>query len=185
MRQAIRKSLSLLCVFGWTGLASAADWPQWRGPDRSGVAAESPPLAEAWPSGGPRLLWRTESLMNGGKTTGPSSPVVAGGRVYLYGNWLAADAAGGAFDAVACLNAASGAVLWHSEFPVADRHAEVRAQGSTPCISNGRLYLVGRKRAYCLDTSNGKVLWQQPIETSSGWLACSFAIVDGVAIMIC
>jgi outer membrane protein assembly factor BamB len=105
--------------------------------------------------------------------------------VYLYGNWLAADAAGGAYDAVACLNAVSGAVVWQSQFPVADRHAEVRAQGSTPCINNGRLYLVGRKRAYCLDTSSGKVLWQQPIETSSGWLACSFAVVDGVAIMIC
>lgn len=179
------RNLFLLCLFGCSGLARAADWPQWRGPDRNGVVAESPPLADAWPSGGPRLLWRTESLMNGGKATGHSSPAVAGGRVYLYGNWLAADAAGGSYDAVACLNAVSGAVLWQSVFPVTNRQAEVRAQGSTPCIVKGRLYLVGRKRAYCLDASNGKVLWQQPIETPHDGISSSFAVVDGVAILIC
>jgi outer membrane protein assembly factor BamB len=159
--------LLFVCLFGWSRVAAAADWPQWRGPDRNGVASESPPLAEAWPNGGPRLLWRTESLMNGGKTTGPSSPVVVDGRVYLYGNWLAADAAGGAFDAVACLNAVSGTVLWHSEFPVADRHAEVRAQGSTPCISN----------VYGFDALTGQLRWHRveapgPWNDKGGWGAC-------------
>ena len=74
--------------FGLTAGQNPEDWPQWRGPLRNGVALVSPSLANSWPAVGPRLLWRADRLMNGGKATGDSSPVVAGGRVYLYGYWL-------------------------------------------------------------------------------------------------
>ena len=184
--QALGKSLSLLCVFGWSVLAGAADWPQWRGPDRNGVASESPPLAEAWPSGGPRLLWRTESLMNGGKATGHSSPAVAGGRVYLHGNWSGGGIAGEAFDAVVCVNAGSGQPDWSAKFPAeGEDDPSGRSHGSTPCVVNGRLYLACRNQAYCLDATDGKPLWQQPIETPHDGISSSFAVVDGVAMLIC
>src|ERR1017187_5124945 len=160
------RNLFLICLFGCSGLARAADWPQWRGPDRNGVVAESPPLADAWPSGGPRLLWRTESLMNGGKATGHSSPAVAGGRVYLHGNWSGAASAGGAFDAVACVNAVSGQLVWSAKFPAeGEDDPPGRAHSSTPCVINGRLYLACRNQVYCLDTRDGQPIWQQPIET--------------------
>ena len=35
----------------------AADWPQWRGPDRNGKSAETDLLQE-WPEGGPPLAWK-------------------------------------------------------------------------------------------------------------------------------
>ncbi|MEI6500752.1 MAG: hypothetical protein WCP21_06965, partial [Armatimonadota bacterium] len=35
---------------------SAADWPQFRGPNRDGKSAETGLLAQ-WPAEGPRLLW--------------------------------------------------------------------------------------------------------------------------------
>src|SRR5215475_13718644 len=38
------------------GVLFAADWPQWRGPDRTGVSKETG-LLKDWPKGGPKLLW--------------------------------------------------------------------------------------------------------------------------------
>jgi outer membrane protein assembly factor BamB len=64
----------------------AGDWPEWRGPTRNGVAAESPRLADAWPAEGPPQVWRSE-FIPGDERGNLSSPVVADGRVYLYANW--------------------------------------------------------------------------------------------------
>src|SRR5260221_262578 len=99
-----RMLLLLTCLMAWIHLVARADWPQWRGPDRNGVAPESPPLADAWPITGPKLVWQNERLMHAGVETGHSSPVIADGRVFLYGNWMDGTRAG-ANDAVACLDA--------------------------------------------------------------------------------
>ena len=51
----------LICLLGMCSLASAADWPQWRGPERNGVSKESGLLQE-WPAGGPKLLWQVKDI---------------------------------------------------------------------------------------------------------------------------
>ena len=56
-------------------------WPQFRGPRRDGVSDERG-LLGAWPEGGLRLLWKAEGL---GK--GFSSPVIAGGRLFITGDF--------------------------------------------------------------------------------------------------
>lgn len=65
---------------------SGSDWNQWRGPQRNGVLPVSPPLANAWPTNGPRLLWESEPIP-GDDDGGHGSPVVAGSRVYLSLAW--------------------------------------------------------------------------------------------------
>jgi len=62
--------------------ARAGDFPQWRGPLRNGVVADSPPLAATWPKDGPKELWRSERVLKGGF----GSLAVASGRVYAYVN---------------------------------------------------------------------------------------------------
>src|SRR5262249_53896691 len=57
----------------------AGDWPQWRGPDRSNVSAETGLLKE-WPEGGPKLVWTATGL---GQSV--VSVAVAGGRVFTVG----------------------------------------------------------------------------------------------------
>ena len=42
-------------------LTAAADWPQWRGPDRNGISKETGLLQE-WPKEGPRLLWQVKDV---------------------------------------------------------------------------------------------------------------------------
>lgn len=59
----------------------AADWNQWRGPSRTGLAPDSPPLLAALPDEGLPALWiAKEDLPRDG---GWSCPVVAAGKVYL------------------------------------------------------------------------------------------------------
>ena len=69
--------MSLLSTLG---AAERVDWPQWRGPERTGTSRETGLLA-SWPEAGPKVLWKIENL-------GPAySPVsVVRGRVLTQGN---------------------------------------------------------------------------------------------------
>lgn len=59
--------------------AVAADWPQYRGPNRDGVSRETG-LLQTWPPGGPRLLW---TYADAG--VGYAGPAVVGDRLYTAG----------------------------------------------------------------------------------------------------
>ncbi|MCI0739036.1 MAG: polyvinylalcohol dehydrogenase, partial [Gemmataceae bacterium] len=60
-------------------LSFAADWPQWRGPERTGVSKETG-LLKSWPEKGPKLLW---TYKNAG--LGFSSFAIVGDRLYTLG----------------------------------------------------------------------------------------------------
>src|SRR5438105_132115 len=59
-----------------TSAARADDWPQWLGPKRDGVWRETG-ILETFPSGGPRVRWRTPI------GAGYAGPSVVAGRVYV------------------------------------------------------------------------------------------------------
>src|SRR5919202_719781 len=61
-------------------VAGAADWPQWRGPQRNGISQETGLLKE-WPKEGPKLLWQVKDI-----GSGYSTPAVVGERLYLLSN---------------------------------------------------------------------------------------------------
>jgi outer membrane protein assembly factor BamB len=65
----MRRLLAICAV-----LLVAADWPQWLGPNRDGTSTE---VVRPW-TGAPKVVWRVPV------GDGHSSPVVAGGRVYLH-----------------------------------------------------------------------------------------------------
>src|SRR5258708_22667939 len=60
--------------------AAAGDWPQWRGPARTGISQETGLLKE-WPKDGPKLLWQLPDIGEGYAT-----PSLVGARLYLLGN---------------------------------------------------------------------------------------------------
>ena len=72
--------------------AFAQDWPQWRGPHRTGAVAGGVKLIESTPETGLPVLWESEPIADTGhpggqgSDVGYSSVVAAGGRVYLYLN---------------------------------------------------------------------------------------------------
>ena len=59
------------------GAVRADDWPQWRGPGRTGVSKETG-LLKQWPKDGPKLLWERKDVGDG-----YSTPAVVGDRIYL------------------------------------------------------------------------------------------------------
>ena len=69
-----------------TAMTFAADWPQWRGPDRNGFSAEPVKLIDSLPAGPLQPVWKSEKILSD-KDGGFSSPVVAGGRVFEYCTW--------------------------------------------------------------------------------------------------
>jgi outer membrane protein assembly factor BamB len=70
----------------WAALygARAADWNQWRGPDRNGHAPNGPALADEWPETGLKKIWDSEETMRGGGHGGYGSVTLADGRLYLF-----------------------------------------------------------------------------------------------------
>src|SRR5258707_14823336 len=67
-----------VCCFSFA--ATAADWPQWRGPERNGISKESG-LLKQWPAEGPKLLWQVDDVGDG-----YSTPAGVGTRIYLMSN---------------------------------------------------------------------------------------------------
>ena len=67
-------SLLVLAVCGL-----AADWPAWRGPDRTGVSKETG-LLKKWPDEGPKLVWQSNKAGRG-----YAGIAVVGGIVYTMG----------------------------------------------------------------------------------------------------
>ena len=47
-----------------SGPGPEADWPQWQGPDRTGIAKETGLLKE-WPASGPQVVWAISDLGEG------------------------------------------------------------------------------------------------------------------------
>lgn len=78
-------TLQFVCALGLATVVQAADFPQWRGPTRNGLAVAETPLAASWPQEGPARLWlyKAPSYHDGGL----GSVVVAEGRAFAYISW--------------------------------------------------------------------------------------------------
>jgi outer membrane protein assembly factor BamB len=68
------------CLYG-------ADWNQWRGPGRNGVAEQSPALIDEPPPDGVPLLWQRDGIPSH-RNGGYSSVVIVDGLAYVYVAWL-------------------------------------------------------------------------------------------------
>jgi outer membrane protein assembly factor BamB len=87
-------SCSVGCTAGAAALAepattapsASADWPQWRGPNRNGIAPNGPKLLDSWPKEGPTLLWKSGAIPSGTEG-GCGSVTVAGGKAFVFVHW--------------------------------------------------------------------------------------------------
>src|SRR5437870_4751217 len=78
-RLIVQGGAAVLAITVVSTTAMASDWPQFRGPDRTGVSKETG-LLKSWPAGGPKLAWKAANLGEGHAT-----PSIANGRVYGMG----------------------------------------------------------------------------------------------------
>lgn len=134
------------------GPLAAADWPQWRGPLRNGISAETG--WERWAAGGPKRLWAAQV------GEGFSAVAVKGGRVYTMGNT-------GGKDTVFCLAAGTGRVVWRHSYPCpAGDYGGPRA---TPTVEGNRVFTFSREgQALCLNTASGARIWGRDLRRETG-----------------
>lgn len=69
----------------------AGDWNQWRGPDRNGVASDGVALSKNWPSTELPKLWESADKIPADHGYGFSSPIIAGGDVFVFVSWKHSD----------------------------------------------------------------------------------------------
>ena len=152
----------------------AEDWPQWQGPDRTGISHETG-LLKNWPKDGPPLAWKVEDL--GG---GYSAPAVAAGRIF--GMSLRGDD-----EVVWALDEADGKEIWAT--PMAVKNSRVDKNPGprcTPTVDGDRVYALGVSGdLVCLDAATGKKRWHKNLARDfqgrlmSRWGYSESPLVDG------
>lgn len=150
----------------------AADWPQWRGLDRTGLSRESG-LLKQWPPSGPPLVWSTSNL-----GAGYGSIAVSKDRIFVQGMK-------GRDSTVSSLNRADGKPLWSTI--LGSTASDDRGPGprGTPTVDADLVYVLTENGDLgCLRVQNGSVVWQRNIlKDFSGrnpqWLISESPLVDG------
>ena len=157
MKMATYRLPLALCLIA--SLATAADWPQWRGPDRNGISAETGLLQE-WPESGPKLLWQAEV------GDGYGAVAVVGDRFYIVGN------RGMEEEFVAARSVEDGKQIWSVPLgKVGDpdqRPAYPKAR-STPTIDGGVLYAFSSDGDLAaIQLATGEKLWAGNVRADFG-----------------
>jgi outer membrane protein assembly factor BamB len=132
--------------------SSAADWPQWRGPNRDNVSRETG-LLQTWPKEGPKLLWTfTEAGV------GYSGPAIVGNRLFLLGTRDDAEQ-------VFAIDTSSGKELWKAKIgPIFTFKGNRWGDGprSTASVDGGLIYaLGGGGDLVCVEADTGKERWRK------------------------
>jgi outer membrane protein assembly factor BamB len=165
MRKGVAMVLFVV-VFSVTLPVGAADWPQWRGPNRDGKSAETGLLKE-WPESGPPLAWRVSGI-----GAGYSSVSVAKGRIFTMG-----DLADGQY--VFALAEKDGSLLWKSRVGVI--HDDKRpGPRSTPTVDGDRVYVMTTEgEVVGLEAATGNELWRRSLpEDFDGYLMKAMGSYD-------
>jgi outer membrane protein assembly factor BamB len=149
----------------------AFDWPQWRGPDRTGLSKETG-LLKSWPEKGPTEAWRITGLGDG-----YSTPSVSAGRIYVMGTKEGEEY-------VICLDEKDGARIWEAKVGQKEK-VGYSGPRSTPTINEGFAYSVASDGTLaCVEIGKGEVKWQKNYMKDFGgkhgyWAYAESPLVDG------
>jgi outer membrane protein assembly factor BamB len=145
--------LALLLSISSAMLASAADWPRWRGPAGTGHSEEKG-LPVSWDE--KSVVWKTPL-----KGSGQSSPIVIGERIFL-----TAAEDNGKKRLVCALERNSGKMLWEQVAwtGVPEPTHKMNGWATSTCCSDGeRVYACFGKAGLHAYTVDGKHLWSREL----------------------
>ncbi len=173
-------SVALVGLVLWCGTGrgadlpvSTSDWPQWRGPHRDGLSADTG-LLQQWGDNGPQLAWKTAGL-----GPGYSSISIHDGRIFTMGERDAQEC-------VIALNLSDGHELWHTPVGKTGDNGGYPGPRCTPTTDGDLIYALGtRGDLVCCNAATGKIVWRKNLETDfggsmmSGWGYSESPLVDG------
>jgi outer membrane protein assembly factor BamB len=152
--------ISTLCLVFFLYLgAQGQNWPQWRGPEGSGVAAPGNyPVKFSKKDG---LLWKSELPGKGGST-----PIVWNDRIFLTSG-IGEDEEGE--DGVLCYDW-SGKLLWQVKLGKQSPGKHPRGSGSNPSIvtDGQRLFAYFKSGTVAALDFKGKILWKTNLQEKYG-----------------
>jgi outer membrane protein assembly factor BamB len=169
------RSLLLGAAFALVAVPAAADWPQWRGPNRDAKAT-----GFTAPATWPKELTKKWRVTVG---DGVGTPALVGDKLYVFTRV-------GGDEVTRCLDAATGNEVWQDKNNVAfkSKGGDNGFPGprASPTVADGKVVTLGVNGTLsCLDAATGKVAWRKDdykdsfptFHTSS-----SPVVVDGLAV---
>ncbi len=164
---------TLLVTLALPAFTLAEDWPQWRGPERTGISKETG-LLSSWPADGPKLRWERTDL-----GTGYSSPAVSKGVVYI-------QTTKGNDEFTVALSEKSGKEIWSTKIGQVGKNMGPQYPGTraTPTVDGDHIYsLASDGELNCL-TTNGDIVWHKNFKTDfegkvGMWAYTESVLIDG------
>lgn len=127
--------------------ATAADWPNWMGPNLNGISTESVPTD--WPDDGLPTVWSADIGI------GFSSVSIVDGRLYTMGHRNGEET-------IWCLDANDGSTIWTHSYPAElNDNLYEGGPGATPTVDQQQVFCLSIDgRLTCLDRRTGKLIWE-------------------------
>ena len=168
--------LGISLIVPAAALVRGADWPDWRGPARTGTSPETG-LVTAWSPAGQNLAWR---VPYGGR----SGPVVFGDRLYLQNTSAAGEMEQ---ERLMCFNADTGKLLWEHRYNMFTSDVPPhRLAWASPVVdpSTGNVFAISGNGLTMSLNKDGKLLWERSLAEEYGvWTThggrMSTPIIDG------
>ena len=134
-------------------IVQAGDWPQILGPNRDGQALGETALNTDWQSEKPQVLWSQPI------SSGYSGAAIAKGVAYLTDRSRSSER-------LSAVDLTTGKSKWQATWPATYRSSMDPDSGprAVPVISGGKAICYSAAGdLVCIDTNNGKVLWNQAL----------------------
>jgi outer membrane protein assembly factor BamB len=164
-----------------TVLLNGADWPDWRGPARNGVSAETG-LVSSWSPSGQNLAWKAPY---GGR----SGPVIFGDRLYLQNT---SGEGAGMQERLMCFHADTGKLLWEYKYNIFTSDVPPhRIAWASPVVdpASGNVFAFSGNGLLLSLSRDGKLLWERSLAEEFGmWTThggrVSSPIIDGNQLIV-
>jgi outer membrane protein assembly factor BamB len=173
--------LAIALLLPAAAMLRGSDWPEWRGPARTGVSTETG-LPSKWSVAGENLAWRAAY---GGR----SGPVVFGDHLYLQNT---SGSGASEQERVMCFNADTGRLIWEHRYNMfASDVPPHRLAWSSPAVdtATGNVFAISGSGLLMSLSKDGKLLWERSLAEEMGmWTThggrMSTPIVDGHQVIV-
>jgi outer membrane protein assembly factor BamB len=148
-------------------------WPSFRGVNFDNVSRDDTRLADAWPQGGPPVLWAVEL------GEGHAGPAVRNGRVYVLDYDEVEEG-----DALRCFSLDDGAEIWRRWYQTRAKRNHGISR-TVPAVTDEYVVTVGPKcHVLCVDALSGEFRWGIDLVRELGtkeplWFTAQCPLIDG------